>query len=184
MSKFTDFAEMKDAIGFKNTFQDAVAEKVSAALENFKTNLAQSIFKNNDEVNEEAKGNLPAGVKVKKITGETAEGPSEHEVSHNGKSLGVISHDWEGSHNAVHAPNGKGGEEDYSHHSTHHAAVKAILKTHGIKEEVENVEEEKIEMTRGGRATGNAIKDIVAKNNARIAKKKADAEKAEKKKNS
>ena len=102
MSKFTDFAEMKDAIGFKNTFQDAVAEKVSAALENFKTNLAQSIFKNNDEVNEEA----------------------------------------------------------------------------------ENVEEEKIEMTRGGRATGNAIKDIVAKNNARIAKKKADAEKAEKKKNS
>jgi hypothetical protein len=36
------------------------------------------------------------------------------------------------------------------------------------------IAEEKIEMTRGGRATGNAIADIVAKNNARLAKKKAD----------
>lgn len=36
------------------------------------------------------------------------------------------------------------------------------------------IAEEKIEMTRGGRATGNAIADIVAKNNARLAKQKAD----------
>jgi hypothetical protein len=36
------------------------------------------------------------------------------------------------------------------------------------------IAEEKIEMTRGGRATGNAIADIVAKNNARLSKKKAD----------
>jgi hypothetical protein len=36
------------------------------------------------------------------------------------------------------------------------------------------IAEEKIEMTRGGRATGAAIADIVAKNNARLAKKKAD----------
>ena len=36
------------------------------------------------------------------------------------------------------------------------------------------IAEEKIEMTRGGRATGNAIADIVAKNNDRLAKKKAD----------
>jgi hypothetical protein len=44
------------------------------------------------------------------------------------------------------------------------------------------IAEEKIEMTRGGRATGNAIADIVAKNNARLAKKKADRAKQLRKK--
>lgn len=124
MNRFTDFAQSKDAVAFKEAFTEAVAAKVVAAIDAKKVEIAANMF--------ESGGIAGAKTSVK---------------SHGGKLID--------------------------------AAKKGESKLPGaVKEDIENVEEAKIEMTRGGRATGNAIKDIIAKNNARLAKKKAAKKKA------
>jgi hypothetical protein len=78
------------------------------------------------------KGKLPTGVVVKKVTDYHTDGASEHEVHHNGKELGTITDTWDEGHVALHEPKKEGGSQKHTSHPTRHAAVKAILKTHGI----------------------------------------------------
>jgi hypothetical protein len=50
MSKFTEFVSEKNALGFKELFQEAVAEKVSVALEEAKKLAAKGMFVNPAEI--------------------------------------------------------------------------------------------------------------------------------------
>lgn len=44
MTQFTDLAANRDAVGFKNAFDQAIAEKINDALEVQKIELAANMF--------------------------------------------------------------------------------------------------------------------------------------------
>ena len=99
--------------------------------------IASSLF--GEALMKPNKGKLPTGVVVKKVTDYHTDGASEHEVHHNGKELGTITDTWDDGHVAIHEPKKEGGKQKYTSHPTRHAAVKSILKTHGIAEDVEQI---------------------------------------------
>jgi hypothetical protein len=125
MTKFTDFAETKDAVSFKEAFEDAVAVKVNDALDAKKAEIAANFFGQVAEA---------GGIAASKTAVKGGKWPS---------------------------PPAKGASK--------------LPGAKAVKEDAEQVVEEPLEKTRSGRLTGDAIKDIVAKNNARLASKKKAA---------
>jgi len=94
---------------------------------------------------DEAKIALPAGVKVRKENMPNyAEDSEEHTVYLKNRPIGSISNTPGEGHTAVHQPRDPDGDEKITFHRTHDSALKAILKTHKLTEEVDDLSEEDI----------------------------------------
>ena len=94
---------------------------------------------------DEAKIALPPGVRVRKENMPDDDYASEqHTVYHKNRPIGSISNTPGEGHIVVHQPRDPEGDEKITVHRTHDSALKAILKTHKLTEEVSDLSEEDI----------------------------------------